>query len=223
MSSSNKQQFFVDLTHPVKEGMPAFPGTKPPAIHEACTFEEHGFRERRLSLYSHTGTHIDAPSHMINDGGTLDDYPVDYFLGRARILQVDQGKKVIGVDTISQLAPDLEAADYLLIATGWDRFWGTENYFTDFPVLSEDAAILLQHYSLKGVGVDVISADRMDSVDFPVHLALLGKGMVIIENLTRLTELSGEWCDFICMPLNIEGGDGAPVRALAIDDRGLGR
>lgn len=208
----------LDLTHPVREGMPVFPGTEPPEIREACTFSEHGFRERRLALHSHTGTHIDAPSHMVADGISLDSYPASHFLGRARVLKVNPHQEKIDLEHLRQLAADLVMADYLLLASGWDRYWGAERYYRGFPVLTAEAAKWLLQFPLKGIGVDTISVDAMDSQDFPVHMTLLGENRVIVENLTGISCIPGEWCDFLCMPLNIHEGDGAPVRAVAIID-----
>ena len=76
----------IDLTHTIKEGMPVFPGTEPPKLDPASTFEKDGFRETLLTMYSHTGTHMDAPAHIFQDGTTLDKIDVINFIGKAALI-----------------------------------------------------------------------------------------------------------------------------------------
>jgi kynurenine formamidase len=208
-----------DLTHAVTQDMPVFPGTEPPVIVEQCTIAEHGFREKKISLYSHTGTHVDAPSHMIPDGYSLDQFPIEKFHGVACVYTHDRkGGNLITIQHLKLMVPELEKADFLLIATGWDRYWGSEMYFSPFPVLGRDTAEWILQFGLKGIGLDVISADNMDSETFPVHHVLLGNGLVIVENLKNLISITSISCMFSCLPLNLQNADGAPVRAMAVVD-----
>jgi len=103
-----------------------------------------------------------------------------------------------------------------LIHTGWSLYWGTEKYFSNYPVLSLKAADWLSRFELKGFGLDTISADEADSQDFSVHKALLRNDTIIIENLTNLEKLPCSQFVFSCFPLNFEDADGSPVRAVAI-------
>lgn len=181
-----------------------------------CTMEEHGFLERKIMMYSHTGTHIDAPAHLLPGGRTLDQFPVESFMGRACVYHHRSLAENITIRHLTQLTEQLHASDFLLIATGWDRHWGEHEYFGAFPVLEADAAVWLTQFRLKGIGLDVISADAIDSQDFPVHHIVLGKNMVIVENLKNLTAITGNSCFFSCLPLNLPEADGSPVRAVAI-------
>lgn len=208
-----------DLTHVIESEMPVFPGTEPPDIIVSCTMEEHGFIERKISMYSHTGTHIDAPAHLITGGYTLDEFPVDKFSGRACIYRHQGAEKEISISCLTQLAKQLQASDFLLIATGWDQYWGKPEYFGDFPVLAEDAARWLVQFNLKGIGLDVISADTVASTAFSVHKTILGSNMVIVENLRKVKEIPGNSCYFYCFPLKIQNADGSPVRAVAVIDQ----
>ncbi|SHO48971.1 cyclase family protein [Desulfopila aestuarii] len=205
-----------DLTHPIQSGMPVFPGTESPEILTACTVEEHGFLEKKINMYSHTGTHIDAPAHMLADGFTLDQFSVEKFIGRACIYRHTTRSTRIAIEHLQDLTDQLHAADFLLIGTGWDRYWGQPEYFADFPVLDSATAKWLLQFQLKGIGLDVISADAMDSQEFPVHFTLLGHGLVIIENLTNITMLPDGICSFQCFPLKLRDADGSPVRAVVI-------
>ena len=110
----------------------------------------------------------------------------------------------------------LLAAGFALLHTGWARYWGTNDYFGRYPVLSPEAAGWLAGFGLKGYGVDAISADEIDSAALPVHRALLGRGMLIIENLDRLDPLLEREFTFSCLPLKIADADGSPIRAVAI-------
>jgi kynurenine formamidase len=198
--------------------MPVYPGTEPPLLKKACTLEADGFRETLLSLYSHTGTHMDAPAHMLAEGITLDKMAPDRFVGPGAVLDfsvVAAGGR-IGVPEIRAHLPRLAGADFVLLRTGWDRLWGDPAYFEGFPCLTPEAAELLAALPLKGLGVDAISVDPVDSTTFDVHLALLGRGMVILENLTRLSELGEVPFLLAALPLRYAEADGAPIRAVAV-------
>ena len=202
----------VDLTHLIKEEMPVFPGTEPPVLEPANTLEKDGFREKKLHMYSHTGTHMDAPAHMIDSGWTLDQVEADRYFGLA--VKVD----VRGLTLVerSHLEPVIRpGTEFVLLHTGWDHYWGTEDYYGAFPTLSLDAAEWLASLSLKGVGVDAISLDPMASEDFDVHLALLSRSVVLIENLRGLEALPEQFL-FSAMPLKLADADGSPVRAYAL-------
>ncbi len=110
-----------------------------------------------------------------------------------------------------------------LLHTGWSQFWGTEDYFGNFPVLHPDAATYLSAFNLKGIGSDTISFDPVDSVELPVHHILLSAGIILIENLVNLNKLPQHDFTFSCFPLNIKNGDGSPVRAVGIVTRDKGQ
>ena len=202
-----------DLTHPITTGMPVFPGTEPPIIEQATTIEKNGFAEKCLRFYSHTGTHLDAPAHILPDGATLNELTIDNYIGQALCISVS--KNVIDPDCLKPFITDMASVDFVLFETGWSRYWGEKKYFQGYPVLNEKAAEMLCNFNLKGVGFDTISADREDSEALPVHKILLKK-MIIVENLKNLARLKGQQFFFSCLPLKITNGDGSPVRAIAI-------
>jgi kynurenine formamidase len=206
-----------DLTHIISGVMPAYPGTEPPEITTACTLEKDRFVEQKISFYSHTGTHLDTPAHIFPEGATLDMLAVDKFFGAAVALDFSAiDRDVIVKEDFTPHLALLKKAEFILLYTGWSAKWGSDSYFTGFPVLSEEAANWLSGFGLKGVGIDAISLDRVGTEDFPVHKAFLSKSTVIIENLTNLEPLLGKCFDFYCFPLRFADGDGSPVRAVAI-------
>lgn len=195
--------------------MPVYPGTEQPVIITGCSIDEVGFLEKKITFFSHTGTHIDAPAHLIKGHSTLDMLPVDHFYGPALMLNFDNFTPSIGLKELEPYQDRIKQIDFLLLCTGWSRYWGSEKYFIDYPVLSLDAASWLSGFGLKGFGIDTISADIAETQDYPVHKALLQKNIIIIENLTNLEDLRGKQFNFSCFPLSFEDADGSPVRAVA--------
>lgn len=207
----------LNLTHPLSPGMTVFPGTSPPLIRQSATRKQDGYNEKEITLYSHNGTHVDAPAHILPEGATLDSLPLTSFYGPGTVIDCTAGgNDGIGAGLILPCLEQPGKTSFILLRTGWDRHWGTPAYLRDFPVLSEEAARLLAASGIRGVGLDTISADRHDSPDLPVHHILLEAGLIIIENLTGLDRLESDPFIFSCFPLPIENADGSPVRAVAI-------
>jgi arylformamidase len=209
----------IDLTHRVSPHMPVYPGTEQPVMETDCSIEEEGFLEKKITLYSHTGTHVDAPAHLIKNHTTLDQFPIEHFHGAALRLNFENIKsKTIDAAALEPHGKEIEKVDFLLIHTGWSKYWGTETYFSDYSVLTLEAANWLNKFQLKGIGLDTISADRADTIDYPVHKALLKRDIIIIENLKNLLSLPKACFDFSCFPIKFEDADGSPVRAVAYLD-----
>lgn len=210
----------VDLTHVISPDMPVFPGTEAPRLDDAYTIERNGFAEKMLHLVSHTGTHIDAPGHILPGAVRLDAMGVDRFLGPGLVLDVTAVRgRPVEISDIEVAAPRLRGVDFALLHTGWARHWGEDEYFASYPVLSAAAAQWLAEFGLKGYGVDTISVDAIDSRELPVHRALFARNMVIVENLGDLSPLVGSEFLFSCLPLKIVDADGSPIRAVAIVSR----
>lgn len=127
------------------------------------------------------------------------------------------GQIVRVIDALKAMEARIKDSDFLLIHTGWDKKWKTDDYSGSFPVLSVAAANYLTSLNLKGVGVDAISVDPIDSSEMPVHHALLGAGMILAENLKNLSELPESGFYFSAFPLKIKEADGSPIRAVAIE------
>lgn len=195
--------------------MPVYPGDPAPTLAPVTDYADTGYVTRQLTLGSHTGTHMDAPAHMLAGALTLDALPLAHFTGPALVLHLPSVPgAVISLAALRAHADALAAVDFLLLDTGWARRWGGVGYFTGYPVLSSDAARWLATYKLKGLGVDTPSVDAHDAERFPVHHALLGAGMVLAENLAGLSDLPAR-VTFAAFPLSLADADGSPVRAVA--------
>ncbi len=207
----------IDLSHTIHSGMLTFPGSEPPKLVPATTYEEHGYVENILTIYTHTGTHIDAPYHLLPNGLTVDQFDVEHFVGKARVIDLSHlASRVISLHTLQQYEAWLGEIDYLLLNTGWSNYWGDARYFTDFPALSAEAAEWLLPFGLKGIGIDAISIDPIEDNALTVHHILFKQNMIILENLTNLAALGDRAFLLSCLPLKLQDADGSPVRAIAM-------
>ncbi len=207
----------IDLTHTIESTMSVFPGTSTPVITQESTIERDNYAEKSLSFCSHTGTHIDAPSHIFENSCSLDKLTVDKFIGKAVVIDVSSCEnELIGKELIDRNIRVISKVEFVLFYSGWDIKWGRSEYFEGFPTLSPEAAKYLCNFKLKGVGFDVISADPVVSSGLPNHKLLLGNGIIIVENLCNLDKLPNIPLTFITLPLKIAESDGAPARAVGI-------
>ena len=205
-----------DLTHEICPDMPVYPGTEPPTLTTANTYEKDLFQETLLTMFSHTGTHIDPPAHIFEGKMTLDSFPPEQFIGTALVIDctaLSEGESI----TMATLAPygeDVARVDFLLFYTGYDRYWGTEAYFGSFPCIDGEVLELILRGNYKGIGFDTISLDPMESL--VRHRQLFSqKNILNIENLCNLGALPRSPVMFACLPIKVQDSDGAPARAIA--------
>jgi len=214
----------IDLSHVLNENISVYPGTLAPTFKVSNTVEKDGFTEKKITVASHAGTHIDALCHVLQNAKSLDQFPLDKFFGNA-ILIPCQDKEEINLEYLQTYEDKIRQIDFILFFTGWQFKWKTKDYFSDCPALSRDAAQWLTKFKLKGIGVDAFSIDKIISAhvvteeNLPNHHILLGKEILLIENLTNLDKLPDIAFSFQCLPLNIENADGSPIRAMAIVDK----
>ncbi|MBS5886051.1 MAG: cyclase family protein [Clostridium sp.] len=205
----------IDLSHTINKNMTTYTKDEKLEIYNIATIEKDGFNEKLLRLCTHTGTHIDAPSHMINKGKTIEEFNISEFIGIAFMIDISNIKEVT-ISDLTQYEEDLRNCDFLILKTGWESHWGTKSYFNDFPSLTEEAAKWICDFSLRGIGIDAISIDKFDSIDFEIHNIVLSRGKLIIENLTNLDDINSNKFTLVATPLKIEDGDASPVRAIAL-------
>ncbi len=213
-----------DLSQTYANGMPHAQTIPAPCFEQVKSVERDGYSVTQLSVATHVGTHIDAPSHLIEGGQTVEDIPLDILVGPALTVSVDRGpgEEITAEELESAVAGNVVGSspgDALLIRTGWGGKFGGESY-VDHPYLSEDAAYWIVDREFRLVGLDLTTPDmpghlRTEDFDFQVHRILLGGGVLIVEHL-YLEEVVGERFELVIGSLKVESGDGAPARVLAI-------
>jgi arylformamidase len=206
----------VDLTLTVSHGMR---GVQFEQLHTAG---QHGFNTRTLHLYSHSGTHMDAPLHFAAGDGTIDRIPLEHCFGPAWVADLSQRKpkELITVAHLGPLANNVKSGDGLLLKTRWSRHIGNPQHYRDnFPRISRELAEWCVDRRVRLLGVEPPSVADVNNLEelTAIHRILLGGGVVIVEGLTNLEALSDERVLFCAAPLKIEGGDGSPCRAFAIE------
>jgi arylformamidase len=211
----------VDLSHPLAHGQLNFPFDPKISIMVHNTVGSIGYNITQISMSTHQGTHLDVPFHFYDDGKTLDQMPLDRFFGPASLIDLAPGgflpaKTPITPEMLAPHAAKFQPGAMVIYRTGWDRTFGTPECFTDFPTLTLDAARWIAGQRIGLLGMDTLtpSADWKE-----VHWALLAKDVeiVIVEGLTNLDKLP-ERFTLAAFPLNIQGRDGSPIRAVAIVD-----
>ncbi len=206
---------YIDLTHEISSEMPFYPGTPAPSLRKFCTIEDSGYTELEISINTHTGTHIDAPAHIISNGSKLGDFEISHFTGKAICIDC-KSLSEIGIDEISYAIESNKSVEFIVLKTGWSKKWGDKSYFEGFPVLTEAAARYIESKKIKVVCMDVISADKIEDTHLPVHNILLGSGVMIAENIKIPDNLPvGTPFDIYLIPLKIKEADGSPLRAFA--------
>lgn len=206
----------VDLSHTISMDMPVYPGTEKPVIQIANTIKDHGFLERKLQMYSHTGTHMDSPAHILVNGKSLSDFTPDKFAGKATIIDctgITGGK--ITCEFLALFQERIIRSQIVILKTGWSQHWGKDEYYSGNAVLDEEAACYLSEFHLKAVGIDAMSVDSLADGKLTVHNILLSKEILIIENLCNL-DIDADYFTLFAMPLKISDADGSPVRAIAV-------
>ncbi len=209
----------IDLTHLISPDMPVYPGTEGPVFSPANSYETDGFKETLMQMYTHTGTHMDPPAHLYPSGTTLDGFSIDRFVGSAVVIdcsELTEGQKIT-MDFIRRQQDQSDAAEFLLFYTGWDQYWGTEKYFSDYPTIDEEVANYIVEKRKKGIGLDVIGLDPIADAQLTLHkIVLKNNSTVIIENLKNLHLLRKEPFTLCALPLNLQNADGSPIRAIAL-------
>jgi kynurenine formamidase len=208
-----------DLSQPLASGMQTYPGDPAVAVDSHADVDDDGYRVTALALGSHSGTHVDAPSHTEPAGATLGAFAVETFRFDAQLVDVRRdARSPIAVADL----PEPTDADILVFRTGWDDHWGTDRAL-DHPYLTREAAAWCVEHDYH-VGTDALSVDPTPSSNaaadepagFGAHHAILGAGGLIYENFTGLGRLPDRF-GLHAYPLALDA-DGAPVRAVAVTD-----
>ena len=218
----------IDLSHTIHDEIQIYPGDPKPSISRGLTHETDYCHVDLIKLGSHTGTHIDAPYHFLKGGQRIDEIPVQRFIGNGILIDVsDKSQRdLIDEADLKFYASEIKKGDFVILKTGWDRYFGTRRYL-QHPYLSADAAGLLLQLGVAIVGIDALNIDASyptalgtnfsqgDGVSgYPAHNILLGNDILIVENLCNLDKIKAVKGFYSFLPLKLKDSDGSPVRAV---------
>ena len=206
----------IDLTLPLEDGQRGV------SIEEARRIETDGWNATTLHLYSHCGTHMDAPYHFGVTDQTIDQLPLEQCMGPAWVVDLTgiEPRALIQVDDLGPVRDSLHAGDGLLLRTGWSQRAGNPSYRNALPRVSLELARWCVDKGVRILGVEPPSVADVNNIEelTAVHQTLLGGGVIIVEGLANLDQIKNDKVTFMAFPLKVAGGDGAPARALAIED-----
>jgi len=213
----------IDITMEIYVGMPVLPVPwyPTPEVSLVLTREKDLARRvaHKLTMLTHTATHIDAPVHYIEGGKSLDEIPINVFVGDAVVAtmfhKAPKGR-ITAEDLEKAVGLKVREGDALIIRTGWTtRMHGKPEYFTDSPVLTKDAAEWIVEKKIRMVVID-FQTDTMEEVGStaPIHRTLLSNGVLIVEYVTSTELITKDRVKLIALPLKIRGIEAAPARVL---------
>ena len=203
-------QTFIDITRPIYDGMPVWPGDPVVTICPGPDLPS----VTQLSLGSHVGTHVDPPAHFLPAGRTVDALLLDVLLGPAWVVHVP-GDAAITAAALDAAAVPSEVTRLLLRTANSDR--PNSGFDPGFVGLAPDAAAWLLQRGVRLIGIDGPSIEPFKSPGHPVHHALLAAGVIIVEGLLLADVPPGPY-ELLCLPLLIAAGDGAPARVILTFD-----
>jgi arylformamidase len=207
----------VDLSFDIYDRAPTFWTDPKTAVIEHYRIEDLGYHMTQLLLSTHTGTHLDAPFHFLDDGLTVDHLDLRRGFGPAWVLDYSNKapKEEISAAELRRHGDKIGPGSRLIFRTGWDRVFPEERYFSDMPALSVEACRCLVERGVACVAIDTPSVNWSDYAT--AHRVLLGAEVLIIESLRGLERLQGDQVILVALPLRILGRDGSPCRAIALD------
>ena len=222
MNSFRENNTFFDLSHEVSPDTSTFPVAwhKKVEFEELGTLESVGRRTTHLHIGTHSGTHIDAPSHFIIDGLTIDMLNLNKFLGAAFVYNLQNtapGQEVNANELLSLKVSNVENK-ILIFNFGWGSNFGNNDYYSKQPYFSKSACEYIVSLKPKMIGYDLAMPDsplnnQASNCDSPAHKLFLKKGIPLLENLKLPTDLPNE-IYVSCVPLKLRNLDGSPVRCV---------
>jgi arylformamidase len=206
------KQGWIDISVPLTKGMAHWPGDTPVRIERVRDMEQ-GERVNLsvISMGVHSGTHVDAPVHFVRRGQSIDNIPLDTLVGRARVIEIKDPESIKPEELARHR---IRRGERILFKTeNSSRVWEKDEFVEDFVFISDGGADFLVDHGVRTVGVDYLSVGSFKHGGSYVHKILLGSGIWLVEGLNLSKATPGNY-DFMCLPLRIVGGDGAPARAI---------
>lgn len=203
---------WIDISVGLHDGMVHFPDNPPIQIGFVKAIDKGDVcNVSKISMGVHSGTHMDAPLHFLQDGRSIDTMPLSATIGRARVIEILDTESI----KVAELEPyHIQMGERILFKTiNSTHYWQTDVFEKNFVFISKEAAEYLGKVRIQTVGVDYLSVGSYFKGSPETHRALLGAGVWIIEGLNLAPVAAGEY-ELICLPLKIIGSEGAPARAI---------
>ena len=202
-----------DVTVPISNTMPVWPGDPSveltPKSHQSRD-KTHTVHVTSIQMGSHTGTHVDAPVHMIEGGKRLSDFDLSVFVGKATVFEIPSVRS-IGPNQLAKF--DWTAVKRVLLKTDNSKHWQDAKFYEEFVYLEPEGAQFLADSGIRLVGIDYLSIDKFQCESHPSHFVLMQKDIVILEGLNLNAVPAGDYMIY-ALPLNLQDADGAPTRVI---------
>ncbi len=200
----------IDLTHPISADIPVyFPWHPPTSLEQTANYATHRCVVHKLSIGTHTATHIDAPGHIFEGMGTIDQYDPGLWVQDARVVDLTPRHARQEITAEELRARSLKPGMAVVLKTGWDARFGDADYYTTYPPLSPAGAEYLA-----ALPIPLLAADTPFTMD--VHRTMLRLGIPLVTNINNTARLNDGVVRLIAAPLLIAHGDGAPARVFAV-------
>lgn len=213
---TKKGKKIIDLTRSLSRSM------KGVEIEAAKTLAGDGWNATTLHLYSHVGTHMDAPYHFQVSDQTIDEIPPDRFFSDAWVVDLSHlaPSSLIEPSHLASIENKLAQGDSILLRTDWSNRFGSEAYRNEFPRISVELARWMGMKGVNILGVEPPSVADVNNLKevTEIHTILMQHNIVIVEGLMNLDAISSEKVTLIAMPLKVEKGDGAPARVIVVEE-----
>lgn len=205
----------IDLTLPINTEMSGV------SIETARTISVDGWNATTLHLYSHSGTHMDAPVHFDVNNQTIDKLPIDRLISEAWVVDVTfiGPSEQLFVKHLGDITHQFEPGQSILLHSGWSKRMGTDAYRNQLPRISKELALWMGDHGVNMLGVESPSVANVNNLEevTEIHTILMKNDIIIVEGLTNLDALSQEKVTLVALPLKVEHGDGAPARVIALE------
>ena len=213
---------FIDLTLPVSEKIPTFPGSPQPIFIQWENIKDDGYNLELLFLSSHTGTHLDAPYHFIEKGKKIHEISLKRLIINAILVKIrkrrDQPITKTDIQKFEKKHGKIPNESTIIFWTGWQKMIKNDSYFVSNPGLSVTAAKYLISKKTNLVGIDSPSIDLGKEKRFLVHHLFAKNDVLIVENLANLDKIKSWKFQLAVLPMKLKNATGAPVRAVGIID-----
>lgn len=199
----------IDLTHPLSNQLPVYwPWHPKTELTAHSSYEENKCLVHKLTVGTHSGTHIDAPSHFFAGAQNIDEMSLDFWVSQAQVVEFTGKREREEINRAEMETKDIERGLGVIVRTGWSRFHGREDYYQTYPPMSKEAGEYLMECQIPFLAADT-------PFNWDIHKMFLSAGKPLMTNLNNLDRISRSRVRLYAFPLLLENGDGAPARVIA--------